>query len=78
MNSAPDLIRQPENGDNVLLINAIYELRDTELSFYKDIRFTLDEVAATIHTNEFMLFGGLQEIAELSNSLYIQEGVIFI
>lgn len=76
MSSAPVSLGSSDgyesNGDEVQLINALYELRDTELSFYNDIKFILDEVVPTIHHDIDLLFSGLHEIMELSQSLYYQ------
>ena len=62
-------------GDEVQLINAIYELRDTELSFFKDLKFILEEVLPQIAQQQCdreLLFGGLREIMQFSYSLYRQ------
>ena len=55
------------------LINAIFELRDTELSFHSDLRFMLDVLRplTSQRLNE-LLFGGLDEIDNFSESLYNQ------
>jgi len=74
MSSAPVSLGSSDgyesNGDEVQLINALYELRDTELSFYNDIKFILDEVVPTIHHDNDLLFGGLHEIMDFSRELY--------
>ena len=56
------------------LINAIFELRDTELSFHSDLRFMLDVLRplTTQRTTAELLFGGLDEIDNFSESLYSQ------
>ena len=56
------------------LINAIFELRDTELSFHSDLRFMLDVLRplTTQRATAELLFGGLEEIDNFSESLYSQ------
>ena len=56
------------------LINAIFELRDTELSFHSDLRFMLDVLRplTTQRATAELLFGGLDEIDNFSESLYSQ------
>ena len=55
-------------------MNAIYELRDTELSFHNDLRFTLDSLRPLVSNRQTadLLFGGLDEIDTFSSNLHEQ------
>ena len=70
-NRTTSLPSDSDPGDEVQLVNAIYELRDTELSFHKDLVFILTELTDMVpKRHQEFLFGGLEELNKFSLSLY--------
>ena len=70
-NRTTSLPPDSDPGDEVQLVNAIYELRDTELSFHKDLLFILTELTDMVpKRHQEFLFGGLEELNKFSLSLY--------
>ena len=63
-------IYEPKSGDEVQLINAIYELRDTEISFCADLDFILADLVPLVpDKHQDLLFGGLDELVRFSAEL---------
>lgn len=72
-NRTTSLPPDSDPGDEVRLVNAIYELRDTELTFHKDITFILTELVDMVPPkHQEFLFGGLEELQKFSRILYDQ------